>query len=113
MNSGALRWLLQRVSGIVLLVVLFLHFGVTHYFPGGEVTYQNVVARLSHPFWKLLNMTFLVLCLYHGLNGGWSILEDYLEKAWLRVTLFGLLLVGGLILMALGTLTIVSFQPRV
>jgi hypothetical protein len=40
-------------------------------------------------------------------------LEDYLEKAWLRVTLFGVLLVGGLILMALGTLTIMAFQPKV
>jgi succinate dehydrogenase hydrophobic membrane anchor protein len=97
---------------MALLVVLLLHFGVTHYFPGGDVTYQKVVVRLSQPFWKLLNLTFLVLCLYHGLNGGWSILEDYVEKNWLRITLFGLLIVGGLILLSLGTLTIVAFQPK-
>ena len=112
MNSGALRWLLQRVSGIVLLVVLLVHFGVTHYFPGGEVTYQKVALRLSQPFWKFLGLTLLTLCLYHGLNGGWSILEDYLKKGWLRITLFGLILIGGLVLMALGTLTILAFQPK-
>ncbi|MBU1205433.1 MAG: succinate dehydrogenase, hydrophobic membrane anchor protein [Proteobacteria bacterium] len=112
MNSGALRWLLQRISGIALLVVLLVHFGVTHYFPGGDVTYQKVVLRLSQPFWKFLNLTFLVLCLYHGLNGGLSILEDYLEKGWSRVTLFSVLLIGGLALLALGTLTILAFQPK-
>ena len=44
MMDGAWRWLLQRISGIALLVLLLTHFGVTHYFPGGDVTYQNVVA---------------------------------------------------------------------
>jgi succinate dehydrogenase hydrophobic anchor subunit len=54
----------------------------------------------------------LVLALFHGLNGGWTILEDYLEKGWLRVTLFGVILVAGLSLLVLGTLTIVGFQPK-
>jgi succinate dehydrogenase / fumarate reductase membrane anchor subunit len=96
----------------MLLVVLLIHFVVTHYYPGGDVTYQQVAGRLSQPFWKFLNLTFLVICLYHGLNGGWSILEDYLAKGWLRVTLFGLILIAGLSLLVLGTLTIVAFQPK-
>jgi succinate dehydrogenase hydrophobic membrane anchor protein len=112
MVDGSWRWLFQRVSGIALLVLLLTHFGVTHYFPGGEVTYQKVVSRLSHPDWKFFDLTFLVLALFHGLNGGWTILEDYLEKGWLRVTLVGVILVAGLSLLVLGTLTIVAFQPR-
>lgn len=112
MNSGAQRWLFQRITGIVLLVVLLVHFGVTHYFPGGEVTYEKVVLRLSQPFWKFLGLTLLVLSLYHGLNGSWSILEDYLHKGWVRLTLFGVLLIGGLALLALGGLTILAFQPK-
>lgn len=113
MNSGSLRWLLQRISGIVLILLLLGHFAITHYFPGGEVTYEKVVLRLSQPFWKFLNLTFLVLCLYHGLNGSWSVLEDYLERGWLRITLFGVLMIGGLALLSLGALTILAFQPKV
>ena len=112
MVDGSWRWLFQRVSGIALLVLLLTHFGVTHFFPGGEVTYQKVVLRLSYPDWKFFNLTFLVLALFHGLNGGWTILEDYLENGWLRVTLFGVLLVAGLSLLVLGTLTTLAFQPK-
>ncbi|MGD0626272.1 MAG: succinate dehydrogenase, hydrophobic membrane anchor protein [Thermodesulfobacteriota bacterium] len=112
MVDGSWRWLFQRVSGITLLVLLLTHFGVTHFFPGGDVTYQKVASRLAQPDWKFFNLTFLVLALFHGLNGGWTILEDYLEKGWLRVTLFGVILVAGLSLLVLGTLTIVAFQPK-
>lgn len=112
MESGAGRWLIQRISGIALLVLLLTHFGITHYFPGGDVTYQKVALRLSQPFWKFFNLTFLVLCLFHGLNGAWTLLEDYVEKGWLRGTLFGVILMAGLSLLVLGTLTIVAFQLK-
>ena len=112
MNNGAGRWLIQRVSGIALLIMLLVHFWVTHNTAGGEITYETVMQRLSQPYWKIYNLTFLVLCLYHGLNGGWTILEDYFQKGWLRVTLFGLVLVVGLYLLVQGSLTIMAFQAK-
>ncbi len=111
MGDGALRWLLQRVTGIALVVFLLAHFGVTHYFPGGDVTYQKVALRLADPYWKFFDLSFLILGLYHGVNGGWTILEDYLNKGWLRVILLGAVLLVALFLLVLGTLTILGFQP--
>jgi succinate dehydrogenase / fumarate reductase membrane anchor subunit len=113
MVDGSWRWLFQRISGFALLVLLLTHFWVMHYFPGGDITYQKVASRLAQPDWKFFNLTFLVLALFHGLNGGWTILEDYLEKGWVRVTLFGVILVTGLSLLVWGTLTIVAFLPKV
>ena len=78
--DGAGRWFFQRISGIALLVFLLSHFWVTHYFPGGDVTYQKVALRLAHPEWKFFHLTFLVLGLSHGLNGLWTISEDYIRK---------------------------------
>lgn len=111
MGDGALRWLLQRVTGIALVLFLLAHFVVTHYYPGGDVTYQKVALRLADPYWKLFNLSFLVLALYHGVNGAWTILEDYLKTGWHRVTLLGIILFGALLLLVLGTLTILAFQP--
>ncbi|MBI4495384.1 MAG: succinate dehydrogenase, hydrophobic membrane anchor protein [Deltaproteobacteria bacterium] len=102
---------MQRISGIALLVLLVSHFWVTHYFPGGDVTYEKVAARLVHPGWKFLNLFFLSLALFHGMNGGWTALEDYLAKGWLRVTLFSLILIATLSLLIWGALTIITFQP--
>ena len=111
-EGGAARWLWQRVSGIVLLVILLVHFGVTHYFPGGDVTYQGVAQRLAQPGWKFFNIFFLLLAVFHGLNGAWTILEDYLKKGWVRVAVYGLIVVAGLALLFVGTLTVTAFQGK-
>ena len=110
--DGAWRWFFQRISGIALLVFVLGHFGVTHYFPGGDVTYQKVFQRLIQPEWKFFNLAFLILGLSHGLNGSWTISEDYIRKGWLRMTLFGMVMIAGLFLLVLGTLTIMAFQPK-
>ena len=110
--DGAGRWFFQRISGIALLVFLLGHFWVTHYSPGGEVAYQKVALRLVQPEWKFFNLTFLVLGLSHGLNGMWAISEDYITREWLRMTLFGVVLMAGLCLLVFGTLNILAFQPK-
>ncbi len=110
--DGAWRWFFQRISGIALLVFLLGHFWVTHYSPGGDVTYQKVALRLIQPEWKFFNLVFLILGLSHGLNGMWTISEDYIRRGWLRMTLFGVVLIAGLCLLVLGTLTIMAFQPK-
>ena len=53
---------------------------------------------------------FLVLALFHGLNGGWTILEDYLKEGWVRVTLFGMVVIAALFLFVLGSMTLLGFQ---
>ncbi len=110
--DGAGRWFFQRISGIALLVFLLGHFWVTHYSLGGEVTYQKVAMRLIQPEWKFFNLTFLILGLFHGLNGMWSISEDYIRREGLRMILFGVVLMAGLSLLVLGGLIIVAFQPN-
>jgi succinate dehydrogenase / fumarate reductase membrane anchor subunit len=108
--DGAGRWFFQRISGIALLVFLLSHFWVTHYFPGRDVTYQKVAPRLVQPEWKFFNLAFMVLALSHGLNGLWTISEDHIKRGWLRMTLFGVVLIAGLSLLVLGTLIIVTFR---
>jgi succinate dehydrogenase hydrophobic membrane anchor protein len=110
--DGAGRWFFQRISGIALLVFLLGHFWATHYSPGGEVTYQKVAMRLVQPEWKFFNLTFLILGLSHGLNGMWTISEDYIGREGLRMILFGVVLFAGLSLLVLGGLIIVAFQPN-
>jgi succinate dehydrogenase / fumarate reductase, membrane anchor subunit len=108
--DGASRWFFQRVTGIALLVFLLGHFFVTHYYPPGDITFEKVAERLTQPGWKFFNLAFLVLALFHGLNGGWTVLEDYLKEGWARIALFGALVMAALFLFVLGTLTILGFQ---
>jgi len=109
-SGGAFHWFLQRVSGVVLFILLLVHFLTTHYFPVGDITYQKVLARLSQPGWKLFYMVFIALGLYHGINGIWIIVQDYVARSSWRFIILGLLMVAGLILFMLGSITVIPFK---
>lgn len=81
MARNALDWYLQRITGGLLLVLLAAHFWVEHFMSApvrhGQLTYEVVVARLSNPAWRIVDIAFLLVALYHGLNGVRNIVLDY------------------------------------
>lgn len=76
-NSGALKWYMQRITGIVLVVLLVGHYILMHATPDSGHTYQAVMERLHSPVWKIIDLTFVTLGLWHGLNGVWNVIRDY------------------------------------
>jgi succinate dehydrogenase / fumarate reductase membrane anchor subunit len=112
-SGGSTQWLMQRVTGITLVVLLAVHTIVTHYtLPAEGINYEWVAQRLSQPLWKLAYLFFLVLCVYHGLSGVRGIIQDYVHRDGLRVIIFGGLVMLGLLMISLGALTIIPFPVR-
>jgi len=108
-RSGSLPWLLQRISAFILFVLLLLHFITYHFLTQGRaVSYKYIVARAGSWWFPLLQFAFLFAALYHGLNGVWSILEDYTSSRFWRLVWYGLLLTVGAVLLFVGTLTIIK-----
>ena len=69
--------MLQAVSGILLVILLGLHWVAQHYIAeGGLRTYQDVVAYLKQPLITTLEISFLVLGTGHSLLGLGAILLD-------------------------------------
>ncbi len=114
-NTGSIGWLLQRITAVLLLLLLLAHFVVIHYSGTGDVNFNIVKDRLMHPVWgpvwRTLTLLLLATALFHGLNGVWGVLLDYIKKGALRIWLFSLIVTIGLILVTLGSITILSFQP--
>jgi len=109
-SGGAIHWFMQRVTGIFLVVLLAIHTIVSHYtLPPEGLTYEWVSQRLAYPSWKLIYLFFLALCVYHGLNGLWIIIQDYVHRDGLRVAILGVLIMFGLLMLSLGALTIIPF----
>ncbi len=108
-KSGSLAWLLQRISAVILFVLLLFHFIVYHFITQGQTTsYRYVLARAQSWWFPLLQFLFLLTALYHGLNGVWSVLEDYIASKFWRLVFYSLLLTVGTILLFVGTLTIIK-----
>ena len=114
-NTGSIGWLLQRVTAVVLVLLLLAHFIVIHYSGPGKVTFDIVKERLMHPVWgpvwRTITMLLLFTALFHGLNGVWGVLLDYIRKGAVRLWLFSLIVTIGLVLATLGGITILTFEP--
>jgi len=107
-SGGALLWLFQRISGIYLAVVLFVHVILLHVMIDGEVTWDAIAERASTPMWKMINISFLLVALFHGLYGLWIVLDDYVDAGWARVLIFSVISVITLVFTIYGTITMLT-----
>src|SRR5438105_12736534 len=102
MSPRAFNWFMQRVTGAALLVLLILHFWVEHFTAEvrhGGLTFEVVQRRFFQNRWFIaIDIAFLLVALYHGLNGLRNIICDFGRvTAPYRVAVTGLLVVVGLI----------------
>ena len=105
-------WLFMRISGIVLLLMVLGHFTVMHLINNIEViNYQFVARRFVTHFWRTYDLVMLWLALLHGVNGVRTLVDDYIHARGWRLLVLSSLYVLGFILVALGSLVLVVFQP--
>lgn len=67
--SGALAWGVQRVTGLLLLLYLFLHVRTVRELRGGEAAFDAALAVFRNPLFKLLEIALLGVVVLHALNG--------------------------------------------
>jgi len=106
-------WFFMRISGIVLVVLVLGHFTIVHILGEGvdRVDFAFVSGRWSSPFWQTWDWTMLFLGLLHGANGMKVVIEDYIRRDGARVALKSTLYVVTFVLLLLGTLIILTFDP--
>lgn len=72
--SGPL-WFLQRVTGIVLIVLLAFHYVVLHFINHpAEITFAGTSMRMEQLWYFLAMILFLVTAAFHSVNGVYNAL---------------------------------------
>ena len=110
-SGGSTAWVLQRISGLLLVVTLFIHYLFLHFLNGGAVTWEEVTTRLSSPLFKTVDLIFLVSVLFHAGQGIVINIHDYVHRPAARVILVSLAWILMLVLLITGTVTIVTLEP--
>ncbi len=106
-------WMFMRVSGVVLLFLALGHLLIMHIINNvTNIDFQFVARRYATPFWRTYDLVMLWLALIHGLNGIRTLVGDYVRSKGWQVATLASLYVFGFILLALGSLTILTFQPH-
>ena len=100
MYRNVIHWYLQRITGALLVLLLAAHFWVEHFMTAelqrGDLTYQAILSRISNPLWQAIDISFLLVALYHGLNGLRNIALDYsrIPPRGVRAITAGLIVAG-------------------
>lgn len=107
-TTGSTSWVIQRITGLILVVIMIGHYILMHYMPENGHTYDAVLARMQSNWYRVLDLTFVVLGMYHGLNGVWGIFRDYKMKPWQSITVFSVILILGIAFTLWGIKTILD-----
>lgn len=105
-------WLLQLVTGVVLIALLGLHMIAIHletilgFFglgAGEALAYASVMERAASSSWTWFYIIFLALALYHGLYGLRTIILELSLSRTAGTVVTVLLLAIGIIAFSFGT----------
>ncbi|WP_146904838.1 succinate dehydrogenase, hydrophobic membrane anchor protein [Cellulomonas aerilata] len=112
-NFELYSWVFMRASGVVLLVLIFVHLFVN--LVAGEgitaIDFGFVAGKWASPFWQVIDLVMLWLAMLHGTNGMRTIVNDYAERDGLRMWLKIALYTAFVVVTVLGTLVIFTFDP--
>lgn len=98
--KGALwAWIMQRISAVILIVLVGFHFSIMHFVdPTLELDFALTTFRFKSLLYFIVDGSLLLFGIFHGLNGIRNIMLDYWPKAGRAITwslgLLGLLFVG-------------------
>ena len=106
-------WIYMRVSGVLLLVLIFGHLFVNLMLGEGihGIDFAFVAGKFASPFWQWWDVLMLWLALIHGANGMRTIVNDYVGHEGTRRILVWALWLSAAFLIVLGTLVVFTFDP--
>ncbi|TKV28407.1 succinate dehydrogenase [Arthrobacter sp. NamB2] len=112
-NFEMIAWLFMRLSGAILVVLIFVHLYINLVAGDGitGIDFGFVAGKWADPFWQVWDLTLLWLSMLHGTNGIRVIINDYADKNSTRMWLKGVLYTATVVIVVLGTLVIFTFDP--
>lgn len=106
-------WIYMRVSGVLLLVLVFGHLFSNLMIGDGvhAIDFGFVGGKLSQPFWMVWDTLLLWLALIHGANGMRTIVNDYVTRPGVAKAFRVALFLSAALLILLGTFVIYTLDP--
>jgi succinate dehydrogenase cytochrome b556 subunit len=89
--AASITWKFQRISGAYLIVMIPAHLLFMHLQPAVGHDAGVVIARMQNIFIKFIDLTLVVIGLYHAGYGLTAIIRDYLKSGLLQTGLTGLI----------------------
>ncbi|WP_455139799.1 hypothetical protein [Candidatus Hodarchaeum mangrovi] len=123
-SSSALWWVLQRISGFFVFLLVFFHMIVNHYLTAlmntdavpelqkGIASFEAVQWKMQNPLYFWISILFVIFLMIHALNGFRMVMLDVATGHTFRKILAILLLLIGVLVIIYAFIlnsTVISF----
>jgi succinate dehydrogenase / fumarate reductase cytochrome b subunit len=79
-HPGQYSWILHRITGVAIILFLFMHVVDTALIGWGPEAYDRVLRAYQNPIVHLLELGLVIAVLYHSINGFKITLIDFFPK---------------------------------
>ena len=108
-NFETTAWLWMRYSGLLLIPLVWVHVAIQDVLVGVHAIDLDYVAmRWATLGWRVYDIALLAFTFAHGMNGLRNVLNDYVRGARTRRALDWILLMGWLVISAIGAVAIIG-----
>lgn len=87
-STGFISFILRRVTGVALVLYLFMHMWVIGSVNSGPGVFDARLALVQTPFFKFAEIALLAAVVYHGFDGIRLLIVHYLDVTEYRKSLF-------------------------
>ena len=109
-TTGFISFLLRRISGVALVIYLFLHLWVIGSINQGPEVFDARLATVQTPFFKLMEVLLLAAVVYHGFDGIRILIVDYFHITEYRKSMFYAMFVTFVIVTIAGAVPLIIFM---
>ncbi|MBK8899884.1 MAG: succinate dehydrogenase, cytochrome b556 subunit [Anaerolineaceae bacterium] len=108
-TTGFLSFALRRLTGLALVVYLFMHLWVIGSINGGPAAFDARLALVQTPVFKFLEIVLLAAVVYHSVDGIRLLIVHYFKVTQYRLSLFYAVLAVSVLLVIAGGLPMLLF----
>ncbi|HET7009745.1 MAG TPA: hypothetical protein VFI11_03125 [Anaerolineales bacterium] len=102
-------WVLMRYSGVLLIPLVWVHVAIQDVLVGvHRIDLDYVAMRWATLGWRVYDIALLAFAFAHGMNGLRNVLSDTFQAPRVRRMINALILLGWLLLSAIGAVAIIG-----
>jgi succinate dehydrogenase / fumarate reductase cytochrome b subunit len=108
-STGFISFVLRRVTGIALVLYLFVHMWVIGSVNSGPEAFNNRLAAVQTPVFKFFEIALLAAVVYHAFDGIRLLIVHYMGVTEYRKSLFYAIFAVSALLTVAGGIPILLF----
>ena len=109
-HPGQYSWILHRITGVAIILFLFMHVVDTALIGWGPEAYDRVLRAYQNPIVHLLELGLVIAVLYHSLNGFKITLIDFFPRLVSHIKAISIATAAVFVLTAIPTTAIMLKQ---